>query len=192
MEMRCRVLETARFRERLGKTQPRGKRFDAPLRSPRQLLRDGEGIRKVIDRLVIGGAFERPFSGLLPIRQRQIVTPSLGIVTRKQLRLGGDNVRMRFDDRVGDRLVVLAPLAAQQRLVGGILDQGMAEEQGLVRHPAYHHELGRQKFAQRTVEHRPAECDDLRQQAAIEFPTDDGGDLRDLLRGSRQAGRAGP
>jgi hypothetical protein len=54
---------------------------------------------------------------------------------RNQLWLRGDDVRMRFDDNVGDRLVVLAPLAAQQRLVGRVLDQGMAEEEDLVRHP---------------------------------------------------------
>src|SRR5215471_20518448 len=105
---------------------------------------------------------------------------------RDQLGLRGDDVRMRFDDLVSDRLVVLAPLAAEQRLVGGILNQRMAEKQSLVRHATYHHELGRKKLAQCVVERRATECDDFRQQTAVEFSADDGGDLRNLLRGSRQ------
>ena len=52
---------------------------------------------------------------------------------------------------------------------------------------AHHHELSRHELAQRAVEHGAVERDDLRQQAAIELPADHGGDLRDLLRGRRQA-----
>ena len=39
----------------------------------RQLLRDGERVLKVIDRLIVGGAFERAFAGLRPVWQRKIL-----------------------------------------------------------------------------------------------------------------------
>ena len=175
------VFEPPRFGESLGKPKPRGKRFNAPLRPVRKPLGEGERVREVIGRLVIGGTLQRPFSCFHPIGQRQIVAPALGIVARDQLRLGGGNIRMRLDDRVGDRVVKVDSLAGQQGLVGGVLDQGVAKEQGLLRRSAHHHELGRQKLTQRVVEDRRLERGDLRQEVAVEFPADDGGDLRDLL-----------
>ncbi len=45
-----------------------------------QPLGEGERVREVIGRLVIGGTLQRPFSCFHPIGQRQIVAPALGIV----------------------------------------------------------------------------------------------------------------
>ena len=97
----------------------------------------------MIGRLVIGGTLQRPFSRFHPVGQRQIVAPAFGIVARDQLGLGGGNVRMQLDDRVGDRVVKVESLAGQQGLVSCVLDQRMAKEQGLLRRPAHHHELSR-------------------------------------------------
>ena len=87
------------------KPKPRGKRFNVPLLPVRKPLGEGERVREVIARLVVGRTLQRPFSRFLPIRQRQVFAPTLGIVACDEFWLGSDDVRMGSDHRVGDRMV---------------------------------------------------------------------------------------
>ena len=119
------------------------------------------------------------------------------------LRLGGGDLRKPLLERGGDAAVQDAPLAAQQRAVGDILDQGVAERirrRRRRRHP--HHQLGVDEQMQLTPEVLAAAV--LNHGAELiqgELPSDCGRDPGQLPRtpdaiqpghqGGLQAGRNG-
>jgi hypothetical protein len=76
--------------------------------------------------------------------------------------------------------------AAQERLVRGILDERMAENERVLHHAAHNDELGGHELMQRSVESPVVKTGNLRKKATIEFPAYHRGNLRHLLGCRRQ------
>ena len=70
---------------------------------------------------------ERPAARLLPQRDRLLGPFRLGVVVRQQLGLGRRGVRQTLLDDPGDLAVQLLPAAPEQRVIGGLLHQGVLE-----------------------------------------------------------------
>jgi hypothetical protein len=70
---------------------------------------------------------ERQAARLLPQRDRLVGLFRLGVVVRQQLGLGSRGVRQTLLDDPGDLAVQFLPAAPEQRVVGGLLHQGMLD-----------------------------------------------------------------
>ena len=87
-------------------------------------------MREVRHRFQIGRAFESPLARLLPIGNGLRREPRLGVVVRQQFGLGRGGLGELGLQDLRNARVILLPRAAQQRLIGGILHQGMLKEVG--------------------------------------------------------------
>jgi hypothetical protein len=96
-----------RFRQRLEYLQPLGE------------VPDRFQIRRTLD-----GALTRP----LPIAHGLHTQARFGVMIRHQLGLGLGNLWKSCDENLRNALMVLQPRAPQERLIGGILDEGMLED----------------------------------------------------------------
>ena len=83
---------------------------------------------EVAQGFLISRVLERPLSCPLPVRERRLVLPRLGVVVGDQLRLGINRLRKALLEHLCNTLMVLLAGALEQRLIGCILDQGMLEE----------------------------------------------------------------
>ncbi len=56
------------------------------------------------------------------------IKPCLGVVMREEFRLGLFGIWKSFCQHLSNLLVILLPLALQERLIGRVLNEGMLEE----------------------------------------------------------------
>src|SRR5262245_22389202 len=82
----------------------------------------------VADRFLVGGALERPLPGPLPIGNSRCAEARLGVVLRQQFELYLGRLGKLLGKYLRNALMVLLPCALEERLIGGLLDQGMLEE----------------------------------------------------------------
>ena len=80
---------------------------------------------EVTDRLQMGRTLKRLLSSPLPGAHRLLAQPGLGVVLRYHFGLRLSGLRKARRQHVRDALVVLLAGAAQQRLIGRVLDQRM-------------------------------------------------------------------
>ena len=82
---------------------------------------------QVVDRLGEGGLGHGVLARALPVRHRLGGQTGLGVVARDQLGLARGELRQALDQAARDAAVVLLARAAQQRLVGAFLHEGVLE-----------------------------------------------------------------
>ena len=80
---------------------------------------------QVLDRFEIGGAQQRQLPSLLPQGQRLGRTTRLGVVVRDHLGRRRHGLGKSGFEECGYVLVILLTGALEQRLIGGVLHQGM-------------------------------------------------------------------
>ena len=122
-----------------------------PVRSLRQVLRDGQSVLKVIDSLVVGRSSKRTFASLHPVRQRKRVLLCLDIVLGDEFGLGDDEIGILVDQNFGYGFVIMPAPSAQKRLVRRILNERVAKHQRVPQYAADDDDLGGHELLQRVV-----------------------------------------
>jgi len=90
-----------------------------------QRLQQLQALAEVTDRFHVRRSLDGSFPGVQPVRQGLFHETRLGVVMRQQLGLSVFGFGKALFQRPGDLLVILLPLALEQRLIGCILDQRM-------------------------------------------------------------------
>ena len=141
-----------------------------------------ERAREVADDLAVRRAPGRARARASPVQDGGLGQPRLRVVVRDQLRLLLRGLREALDEHARDALVVLLARAPEQRLVRGVLDQGVLEHvaragagAALVQH------LGGHEPAQGGLEHVVVQVRHGADQLERERPADARGELGDLL-----------
>ena len=95
-----------------------------------------EGARELLCGFDQRRALQRPLSRFAPQARGLLDQPSLGAVTRQQLRLALGNLGELAFEGFGDAGVKRASRLAQQRAIGRVLHQGVLEQIGRMRRHA--------------------------------------------------------
>src|SRR6185503_4556406 len=103
----------------------------------------------MIDRLVVGRASKRAIAGLHPVGQCKLVLLRLDVVLSDELGLRDDEIGIGVGEDLGYGFMIMTTPSAQQRLVGRILDECMAENERVPHHTANDDELGGHELMQR-------------------------------------------
>ena len=138
------------------------------------------------DRFLVGRAPDGALAGALPVRNSLGTEPGLRVVMGYQLglRLGG--LRELRGQRFGNPLMILLTHGAQQRLVGGLLDERVLEQVSRVGlGPLHVDQAGLQELLQGFVHGRGVEGGDGPQQLVWECPAQHRGKLRHRFRGTQ-------
>jgi hypothetical protein len=101
---------------------------------------DREPFGQMLDAFEIGGALYCPPPGLLPQGQRLGRTACLGVVVRNYLGRRRHGLGKPGFEEFGYLLVILLAGALEQRLIGGVLHQGMLKDVGAPGRPPHMHQ----------------------------------------------------
>jgi hypothetical protein len=101
-----------------------------------QGCQDRQPSGQVLDAFEIGGALQRPLPGLLPQGQRLGRTARLGVVVRDHLGRRHHGLGKAGFEQGSHLLVILLAGAPEQRLISGVLHQGMLKGVGGPGRPA--------------------------------------------------------
>ena len=99
----------------------------AALRGLGQRVEERQPLGEVTDRFDIGRALHGAEPGPLPVTHGGRTEAGLREVMGEQLGLRFDGFGKPLDQYLRDPLVILLPVALQQRLIGGILNERMPE-----------------------------------------------------------------
>ena len=153
-----------------------------PLGAFRHGAKHLQPLGEVCGRLQIGRSLERPLARALPVGHGFAGASCLGVVTGEQLGLGLDDLGELLSRISAIRACDLLAPALEQRLVGGVLDQGVLEAVGrLGRRAAAEDQLGCDQLVEGRAELGFGQGRDRGKQFVAELATDHGADLRDLL-----------
>src|SRR5262245_45310931 len=94
----------------------------------REAVEQVEPLGQMSDCFCIRRALDGTLTSPLPVCESRLAEAGLRIMMRYQLRLGLGNLGELCRQRLSNTLMVLLPRALQQRLIGGILDEGMLED----------------------------------------------------------------
>src|SRR4029453_2630355 len=117
-----------RGRQRRAQRELEGQFLVRPLAS---LWESGEHLQPfgdVADCLEVGGALEGSLAGPLPMGNSRCAEARLGVVMGEQFGLSFHRLWKLGLQHLRNALVILLPGALEERLIGGLLDEGMLED----------------------------------------------------------------
>ena len=154
----------------------------AAMRARRKALQQGQRLAEVRDRLLGRAARHREVARLAPELDRLLVEPGLCVVIGDQLGIGLHDLGKIGGQRARDAAVDLLAARPQQRVVGGLLHQGVLEGVGGVRRiAAPEHEARLGQLVERALQLVLGQPGDRFEQLVGELAADHRRDLRYVL-----------